>query len=55
MDPAGTGYQNLAGDDFPRDAMFVDASTTLLNETFQKAYVDDGLYNHHIGKSPFTA
>lgn len=48
MDPAGTGYQNLAGDDFPRDAMFVDASTTFLNETFQKAYVDDGLYNHHI-------
>jgi len=48
MDPAGTGYQNLAGDDFPRDATFVDASTTLLNETFQKAYVSDGLYNHHI-------
>jgi len=48
MDPAGTGYQNLAGDDFPRDAMFVDSYTVLLNETFQKAYVDDGLYNHHI-------
>jgi hypothetical protein len=48
MDPAGTGYQNLAGSDFPRDVMLVDAKTTLVNETFQKAYVDDGLYNHHI-------
>jgi hypothetical protein len=47
MDPTGTGYQNLAGIDFPRDVLVVDGISGLVNETFEKAIVDDGIYNHH--------
>src|ERR1700761_8476771 len=47
MDPAGTGYMNLAGIDFPRDILIVDGTSVLLNETFEPAIVDDGIYNHH--------
>lgn len=47
MDPTGTGYNNLAGTDFPRDVLVVDGISGLANETFQKAIVDDGIYNHH--------
>jgi hypothetical protein len=48
MDPAGTGYSNLAGDDFPRDIMMVDSWSGLVNETGGKAMLEDGVYNHHI-------
>jgi len=48
MDPAGTGYSNLVGPDFPKDITIIDSDTRLVNETFQKAMVEDGLYNHHI-------
>jgi hypothetical protein len=47
MDPAGTGYQNLAGNDFPRDVIVIDTISRLVNETFEKAIVEDGIYNHH--------
>jgi hypothetical protein len=48
MDSAGTGYQNLAGNDFPRDIMLLEGTAFLFNETFDKAIVEDGIYNHHI-------
>jgi hypothetical protein len=48
MDPAGTGYNNLVGPDFPRDVLMIDSHSQLANETFEKAIVEDGLYNHHI-------
>jgi len=47
MDPTGTGYNNLAAPDFPKDVLIVDGTSGLLNETFQPAIVDDGVYNHH--------
>jgi hypothetical protein len=48
MDPAGTGYNNLVGPDFPKDVLLIDSHSQLVNETFDKAIVEDGLYNHHI-------
>jgi len=54
MDPAGTGYMNLAGNDFPRDIMLLEGQAFLFNETFQKAIVEDGIYNHHIVFSDFS-
>jgi len=48
MDPAGTGYNNLAGPDFPRDVMLIDSWSGLINETGGKAMLEDGIYNHHI-------
>jgi len=47
MDPSGTGYTDLVGNDFPRDALILDGTSLLVNETFQPAIVDDGIYNHH--------
>jgi hypothetical protein len=48
MDFAGTGYNNLVGDDFPKDVIVLDSITRVVNETFEKAAVEDGLYNHHV-------
>jgi hypothetical protein len=48
MDVAGTGYNNLVGSDFPRDVLVIDSESQLVNETFEKAILEDGLYNHHI-------
>jgi hypothetical protein len=48
MDPAGTAYKYLAGPDFPRDLFVIDTHSQLLNETWQKAIAEDGLYNHHL-------
>jgi hypothetical protein len=47
MDPQGTGYNDLAGIDFPKDILIVDGDSFLVNETFGRAIVDDGIYNHH--------
>jgi hypothetical protein len=48
MDPAGTSYNNLAGTDFLRDVIIIDHHSIIVNETFEKAIVEDGIYNHHI-------
>jgi hypothetical protein len=45
---AGTGYMNKMGTDFPRDVTVIDSVVRLMNETFEKAIVEDGLYNHHV-------
>jgi hypothetical protein len=47
MDPHGSSYSFMVGDDFPRDVMVLEASSVLVNETFQEAVIGDGLYNHH--------
>jgi hypothetical protein len=47
MDPHGSGYAFVAGDDFPRDVTVLATQSMLVNETFEKAIISDGLYNHH--------
>jgi len=47
MDPHGSGYSYSVGSDFPRDVTVLQSQSLLVNETFQEATIDDGLYNHH--------
>jgi hypothetical protein len=47
MDPHGTSFNNLAGDDFPRDVTVLQSQSTLLNEDFTKSDIGQGIYNHH--------
>ena len=47
MDPHGTGYSYLAGDDFPRDVTILEAQSMMVTEDFKRADLADGLYNHH--------
>jgi hypothetical protein len=47
MDQDGTAYNDALGPDFPRDVIIISSASKVLNDTFQTAYVSDGLYNHH--------
>jgi hypothetical protein len=47
MDPHGTGYSYLAGEDFPRDVTVLEAASMMVDENFKRADLADGLYNHH--------
>jgi hypothetical protein len=48
MDPAGTGYSYMAGEDFPRDVTLL-ATTSAIYDEGGKNKIDTakGLYNHH--------
>jgi hypothetical protein len=48
MDPAGTGYSYMAGEDFPRDVTLL-ATTSAIYDDGGKNKIDTakGLYNHH--------
>jgi hypothetical protein len=47
MDPHGTGYSYMAGDDFPRDVTILETKSEIVNEQFKRADLAEGLYNHH--------
>jgi hypothetical protein len=47
MDKDGTGYVQFTGDDFPSDITVLKVKTELLTKDFQKAELENGLYNHH--------
>lgn len=47
MDPHGTGYSYMAGDDFPKDVTVLETKSDMVNEQFQRADLAEGLYNHH--------
>ena len=48
MDPAGTGYSYMAGEDFPRDVTLLATNSAIYDEGAKnKIDTAKGLYNHH--------
>lgn len=47
MDPHGTAYNYMAGDDFPKDITVLSSTSMMVDENFQRTDIADGLYNHH--------
>jgi hypothetical protein len=48
MDPAGTGYSYMAGEDFPRDVTLLATASAMYDEGGKnKIDTAKGLYNHH--------
>jgi hypothetical protein len=47
MDPAGTGYQYIMAEDFPRDITVIDSKSNVFDEKLQPIDRGNGLYNHH--------
>lgn len=38
----------MVGDDFPRDITALDVIAEVQNENFERATIEDGIYNHHV-------
>jgi hypothetical protein len=47
MDPAGTGWNSMAGD-FPKDITVLSTNLSLVFEDGKKADISNGLYLHHL-------
>jgi hypothetical protein len=47
MDPDGTGYTHLLGDDFPRDITIIDTDTMIADAAGKKLKLDSNIYDHH--------
>lgn len=48
MDPAGTAWNHLADDDFPRDVTILTTNAQVVFEDGTRAEVSKGVYNHHL-------